>query len=160
MPTMPLTKGQVAIVDDEDYEFLSQWKWTFDRYAYRMRSRQGKKRPWQMHRAVMERVLEGDIPKGYDIDHIDGDGLNNRRGNLRLATRSQNLQNRVGNAKATSKYKGVFWLTRNRKWQASIKIGPKRTYIGLFANEEDAARAYDEKAREAFGEFARLNFPD
>lgn len=157
---MELTKGYVAIVSEEDYEFLSQWKWTFAEYAYRTRSIEGVKRPFRMHRAIMERVLGTPIPKGYDVDHRDGDRLNNTRGNLRLATRSQNLMNRIGNRESTSQYKGVFWLTRNKKWQAQIRVGEKNRYIGLFENEEDAARAYDRVAKEAFGEFARLNFPD
>lgn len=160
MPTLELTKGHTTTVSEEDYEYLSQWKWTFDRYAYRTKSTQREKRPLRMHRVIMERMLGSAIPKGYDVDHIDGDKLNNIRSNLRLATRSQNLMNGPGKRESTSHYKGVCWFARNKKWLAQIKIGSKQLYIGLFEDEKEAALAYDRIARKEFGEFAYLNFPD
>ena len=104
-----------------------------------------------MHRVIM------DAPKGMHVDHINGNGLDNRRENLRLCTNSQNHMNRKTHRDSSSKYKGVSWNKRNSKWQAYIGSGIKRKNLGYFASESDAAKAYDIKAKECFGEFARLN---
>jgi len=151
---IPLTKGKVAIVDVEDYEWLSQHKWhavkTGDRfYAYRSKN----KRSLSMHRVIMGE------PKGMVVDHIDGNSLNNRRSNLRICTVAQNLQNRRWTG-GLSRYKGVCFVKRLNKWQAEITFNGRRMHIGCFDNEIDAAKAYDRKAAELFGEFAYLNFPN
>ena len=143
-----LTKGYFATVDAADYEALSRYKWTAlvaGSKVYAIRAAKGK--TILMHREIM------DAPDDKVVDHIDGNGSNNRRTNLRLCTRAQNLYNSKPRA-ARSRYKGVRYDKRKQKWTAEI------TYLGSFDDEIEAAKAYDRKAREFFGEFARLNFPE
>lgn len=149
---IPLTQGQVAIVDAEDYERLSKYKWYGAKtrgnyYAYRNRNN----RTVSMHREIMGE------PKGMCVDHKDGNGLNNRKSNLRICTVAQNIRNRrlVG---GSSRYKGVYFQKSINKWKADITFNGRRIYIGCFADEIDAAKAYDKNAKELFGEFAYLNF--
>lgn len=151
---IPLTKGKFAIVDAEDYPWLSKHKWYAIKsdirfYAYRAH----RKRNISMHRQIMN------APKNMFVDHIDGNSLNNTKANLRLATSIQNTWNRRKyNVPSRSKFKGTVWV-KKQKWQARICINGKRLYLGSFNNEADAARAYDKKAAELFGQFAYLNFP-
>lgn len=151
MKTIPLTQGKFAIVDDEDYEWLMQWKW----YAHKngnnnyMAARRKKYKAILMHRTIM------DAPSDKQVDHFDHNKLNNQRTNLRLCTNSQNCQNRISQ-RGSSQYKGVRW-NKNR-WMARIGINGKLIYLGLFINEVKAAKAYDKAAKESFGEFAYLNF--
>jgi len=154
---IPLTRGYEAIVDDEDFEWLSQFKWCYST-GYAVRKKNYKL--LMMHREIMQTPLD------MDTDHINRNRLDNRRSNLRIVTTSQNLMNRakmVGHS--TSIYKGVSKLTpretqRRNPWRACIRIDSRLVHIGLFLDEIEAARAYDAKAREVFGEFAFLNFPD
>jgi hypothetical protein len=108
----------------------------------------------RMHNVIMS-FLEG-----YEIDHKDGDGLNNQRYNLRVTTHTQNMKNQRLRSNNTSGYKGVTWHKGAGKWYAQIQVDGKRTYLGLFTILEDAARAYDTAALEHYGEFARLNLGD
>ncbi len=156
---IPLTQGQVALVDDEDFERLNQHKWcackghnTF--YAARNTPPQnGKRRKVYMHRDILG------LPEGVQTDHRYGRGLDNRRANLRPATNQQNHFNLCSQSKnKTSKYKGVSWHKGTQKWRAQIQYNGKVIYLGLFDNEIEAAKAYDCKAREMFGQFALLNF--
>ena len=111
-----------------------------------------------MHRVVLQRVVGRPLTRDDIVDHINHNGLDNRRPNLRLATRSQNAANLGPYANNTSGYKGVDF---NRgKWRARIREGGVRYFLGYFETAEDAARAYDTKAHELFGEFASLNFPE
>lgn len=159
---IPLTKGKFAIVDPEDYKRLAKYKWHLSisptsSYAARWQRRQPgglRKKIW-MHREVI------DIPKHMLCDHKNGNGLDNRRTNLRPATVSQNLCNRrKTKSKTRSKYKGLEWDKIQRKWKVRIQHNGKRIYLGSFSKEIDAARAYDKKAKVLFGQFASLNFPD
>jgi hypothetical protein len=157
MKTIPLTQGKVALVDDEDYEWLSRWKWYailngHTWYAARKDCSGDRPRAVSMHRQIMGE------PEGK-VDHIDGDGLNNQRGNLRLATDPQNLWN-SRKRRGSSKFKGVYWTKRNKRWRAAITHLGVKKHLGYFDSEEAAARAYDRAAKEFFGPFARLNFPD
>lgn len=146
---IPLTQNKVALVDDEDYEWLIQRKWLFDgRYASR---KSGIK--IYMHRLIMS------APKHLTVDHRNGNCLDNRRSNLRLATYSRNSAN-AKKRQGSSIYKGVTFYKRYSKWRAQICFEYKGISIGYFETEEEAARAYDAKAKELFGEFAYLNFPD
>jgi len=105
-----------------------------------------------MHRFILN------APRHKLVDHIDGNGLNNRKANLRLCNHSQNAWNRRPNSGCHSKYKGVYWNKDKKKWHATISKSYKRIHLGYFDNEIEAARAYDKKAKEFFGEFAYLNF--
>lgn len=143
-----LSRGLSAIVDADDYEHLSQWNWWVENsrgklYAIRY---EDKKRIC-MHRLVNK------TPKGLETDHINGDGLDNRKKNLRAATHKQNSRNRKPHNGGTSKFKGVHWSQGSKKWRAMIKIGEKLTSLGYFKCEIDACRAYEIAAQQAFGEF-------
>ncbi len=151
-----LTWGKYAVVDAADYDRLSTYRWCAVKegrswYAKTFR-RDGM--PLSMHRLVIG------APKGLFVDHIDHNGLNNRRSNLRLCTNQQNQHNRRPNRGGTSRYKGVCFTKSTKKFRAFINHNKKRFHLGYFKNEIDAAKAYDCKARELFGEFAYLNFPN
>jgi hypothetical protein len=111
----------------------------------------------------LHRLLSG-CPQGFEVDHANGDGLDNRRSNLRIATRSQNEANkrksrRSGSARPTSQFKGVSWETRRQRWVAQLAVDGKHRFLGYFTDELHAARAYDQAAYKAWGEFAHLNMP-
>lgn len=156
-----LSQGKVALVDDEDYECLSAKKWTLHScgYAYRWEPTPTGKRMVYMHRFIVERMIGAAIPDKHQVDHINMNGLDNQRGNLRMVTKAQNTMNRKRYRGSTSQYKGVCWNKKEGKWIAQIGLNKQRIRIGAFNNEEEAARAYDAKARELHGEFARPNFP-
>ena len=148
-----------AIVDDEDYEYLDQWKWYVSKrkktfYAMRNISINGKKAVQRMHRFIMS------PPKEMQIDHINSNGLDNRKSNLRICTNQQNQQNRHHVKSGTSRFKGVYWEKKSKKWVAHIRFNYKRIYLGCSCDEEGVARLYDKKAKELFGEFACLNFKE
>jgi hypothetical protein len=146
---IPLGDGHYAYVDAADYEWLSQWKWhTQGGYAVRYE----KKKLIYMHRQIM------DAPKGMVVDHINGNGLDNRRCNLRICTQLQNSQNSRRRRPGKSQFRGVF--PRGDKWEAAVQHNGEQMYLGLFDDEVEAARARDRKAFELAGEFAYLNFPE
>jgi hypothetical protein len=146
-----LSKCKTAIIDAEDADRVSRHTWTAhpssnNFYAYTTINR----RTLSLHRFIME-------PKGgLYVDHIDSDGLNCRRANLRLATQTQNCQNSRKSAKNTSGYKGVFYRPDRQKWQAQIRVEGKRVCLGTFASVDEAGAAYAEAAATYFGDFARL----
>ena len=154
-----LSQGEFAIVDAADYEWLSQWKWSLEtnhsgnKYAMRMEGKRGNQKHVSMHRVIM-----GAHP-GEEIDHIDGDGLNNRRGNLRKCTHTQNQYNQR-KTRGLSKYKGVTFNKGKGRWMAQIRIGVKFKFLGYWNSEKDAAAAYDDAAKFLHGEFAALNFTE
>jgi hypothetical protein len=151
---IPLTQGQVALIDDEDWDLVKGYKW----FAFKMcntyyaaTSQHGGKRPRTlfMHRLIMGANYE------QRVDHRNRNGWDNRKDNLRFSSVSENAMNKVS-SKGNSMYKGVCW--DRGKWKASIAINGVNFHIGRFNSEEVAARAYDEKAKEMFGEFVLLNF--
>lgn len=147
MKTIQLSKGKEALVDDEDYEYLSQWKWYYNRgYAVR-----GANPKILMHRIV------NNTPIGLDTDHINRNGLDNRKCNLRNATRQQNVIYRNKQKNNKSGYKGVSWHKHSNKWIAYVIINKKTKTIGYFKDIMDAVSAFDKKSKELFGEFAYLN---
>ncbi|MCE9567426.1 MAG: HNH endonuclease [Planctomycetes bacterium] len=150
---IPLNKGHIALVDADDYDCLSQWKWHISAKGYARRTViiDGKSRGISMHRQIMN------TPDGMFTDHIDGDKLNNRRSNLRICTPEQNGFNLGPRRGTRSQYKGVTWHKRSGKWQARVKFENQILHLGLFENEIDAAAAYNECALRCFGDFARLN---
>lgn len=156
-----LTQGKIALVDDQDFEWLSQWKWYAARdnhrfYAHRAAYVEGEVRQAtvRMHRVIMY------APHGVLVDHRDGDGLNNTRDNLRLCNNKQNCHNQGIAINNKSGYRGVSWETRYGKWRAIIMVDGKLRSLGYHATPEEAAVAYDAAARELHGEFARLNFKE
>lgn len=152
---IPLTRGKFAIVDAEDYPRLSEYVWFAEgtsRNCYAARKQGGKS--IKMHREVMR------APEHLVVDHIDHNGLHNRKQNLRLCTFAENCRNTRRTAKSSSKYKGVCWNKRNHKWAAAIRFENKTYHLGYFEDELAAARAYDKGAKKYHGRFASLNFQD
>ena len=150
---IPLTQGKFAIVDAADYERLAEHKWCLKSnnvhyYAHRSVGRT----TIMMHHEII------DVPPGKVCDHINHNGLDNRRCNLRVCTTSQNGYNRLPNKNGTSRYKGVRWHKDACKWVAEICYKNHQIHIGYFDYEEDAAIAYDDMAIKLFGEFACLNY--
>jgi len=147
-----LTKGQLAIVDDFNFEWLNQWKWCASKSG-----NQYYAKAWidnkmiRMHRLIMN------PPDDKQIDHKNHNGLDNRKSNLRLCTQAQNIRHQKPQTRKTSsKYKGVSW--DRAKWCAYIKYQRKTIHLGAYHNEIEAAKVYDAKALELFGEFACTNF--
>lgn len=159
------SSGDRIQVDDCDYEWLSGLSWSVDRHGPRSYAETsirlfGKTVTFTMHNMILN------PPVKRVADHVDGNGLNNKRSNLRIATYRENTWNArpYKTGKATSKYKGVYKeKCRGQKggkvWRAALKSCGKRLYLGRFHTEEEAARAYDEVAKKHYGEFAYLNFP-
>lgn len=160
MKEITLTNGYIVAIDDNDFDWLNQWSWrgnkqtNGDVYAETDNYVGGKRIIVKMHRLII-----GVTDSKVLVDHVDGNGLNNQRNNLRPCTKSQNGMNRGTIRKnRLSKFKGVQWHKKGKKWVSEIVANKKKTYLGLFINEEDAAKAYDVKAKELHGEFANLNF--
>mgnify|MGYP001616055250 FL=1 len=151
---IPLSRGKYATVDQSDYVWLSQWKWSYlsKGYAVRMDYSAVPRRLIYMHRQIM------DAPEGVEVDHINRKKLDNQRANLRLATRSENARNQNKQKRTLSMFKGVYWRDHANRWQCCIYVHRKQIHLGYFDNEEEAARAYDTAARLHFGEFAKTNF--
>ena len=150
MKCIKLSQGKEAIVDDEDFEYLRQFKWHVTDTGYACR-KDGRKNKY-MHRELMG------SPKGLQIDHINGNRLDNRRSNLRVVTVGDNRKNTGIRSDNTSGYKGVSWDKKNSKWKVAIYVNSKYVHLGRFTDIEDAALAYNTAALEYHGEFARLNF--
>jgi hypothetical protein len=153
MAAIKLTRDAVALVDDNDYEALSKYKWYCSTKGYAVRDVivNGKKRSIRMHR-----IIGGAMCK-QQIDHINHDKLDNRKANLRVCTNQQNQFNSPPQANSTSSYKGVHWNALLGKWRARIIKDNKPKHLGCFELENDAAIAYNKAAKELYGEFAYIN---
>ena len=143
----------IALVDDEDYTILSKFKWRLcdNNYALNHFIANGKQKNELMHRIIMN------PQENMEIDHKDGNGLNNQKNNLRIVTKSQNCINRNKYKNSSSKYKGVYWRRDLNKWHSQIRKNKKQIYLGIYIKEIDAAKAYNKAAIELFGEYALLN---
>lgn len=153
-----LTRGHWTQIDADDYDKVKNYNWhaTVNRrtaYACRRVVKKPKSIFMYMHRLI------ANAPDGLEVDHINGNGLDNRRSNLRIADNAKNAFNKRNFKKpsSSSKYKGVSWNTLLKKWQSKLQYNKKPISLGLFNNEEDAARAYNTAANKYFGEFALLN---
>jgi hypothetical protein len=159
MKEIVLTNGKIALVDDEDFEELSEIKWYFRKEGYAVGNLPSPKKgvyPKQlMHRHIMS------AKKGQQIDHINGNKLDNRKCNLRIADASLNQANSKLRSTNTTGYRGVQYKKDRKKcWYATIKHNYKVICLGYFETKKEAGLAYNEKAKELFGEFARLNVID
>jgi len=153
-----LGRGLNAIVDDDVAGKLRHYPWKRRNGYVARRHRCGNRRRKEvyLHREVL-RLHDVDIPPGHQIDHINHDTSDNRMENLRVVTVSQNQHNQKIRRRGTSRYKGVYWREDRGKWVAHITYRKKVLHLGLFDNQRDAARAYDEGATKLFGEFAHTN---
>jgi hypothetical protein len=152
MKPIKLTQGLSALVDDDDFDSLNKHRW----HAHRCKKtfyaeRKIKQSTTGMHRVIME------TPGGMEIDHIDGNGLNNQKSNLRHCTHSQNNMNGRKHKSNTTEFKGVFMQKRTRKWKAQIGYNHATKYLGCYDTAIEAAIAYNNAAVKYFGEFAKLN---
>lgn len=153
MKEIKLTKGMVALVDDEDFERVSEFKWfpkTSKRSYYAManyRLGKNKRTTLHLHRFIMNN------PKGLQVDHINHDGLDNRKENLRACSKKDNIRNQVIRSNNKSGFKGVFFHSQNKNWIAKIR----NKHIGVFQDKVSAAHAYNIEASKLFGNFAYLN---
>ena len=152
MKEIHLTQGKVTLVDDADYDWLNQWNWCADKALktyYAATFKDGKK--IRMHRFILG------LTDRYTLaDHIDRDGLNNQRSNLRPATFSQSNSNMTYKT-LTSKYRGVCWDKRYKKWLVTINKNGKHSFLGYFEDEQQAAVVYNQAAIKVHKEFANLN---
>lgn len=153
-----LSSKYTTILDEDDYEYISQWKWhtgngKYSLYARRSAIKDGKNICIFMHREIAR------TPLNLKTDHINGNTLDNRKSNLRICTNAENCRNQNKSNNTTSKWKGVSWHKGTTCWQARIKINWKLIHLGIWNTEEEAAKAYDIAALKYHGEFARLNLP-
>jgi hypothetical protein len=159
MKTVPLygskAAGRVALVDDEDYAMVMAYRWQAAPRGRVLYARTSKRVNGRQYFTYMHTLIAG----WPETDHRNHDGLDNQRSNLRPASRAQNNANQHPRSGGTSRFKGVSWSKDKRKWRARIKADGREHQLGRFANEEDAARAYDSAALAAFGEYAFPNFP-
>ncbi|MHC4676125.1 MAG: AP2 domain-containing protein [Planctomycetota bacterium] len=154
---IPLTQGKFTKVDPEDYIWLLQFRWhchkrEYTYYALRTQWQHGVSKKILMHRLI------ANTPVHLVCDHINRDGLDNRKQNLRNCTKQQNNLNQAGHRDSVSRYKGVYWKKDMQKWVASIQIDATREHLGYFDSETEAAKTYDKAAKKLHGDFAGLNF--
>lgn len=156
---IPLSKEKVALISPEDAERVLAFKWCYHGEGYAARGVHFYVDGKRHTRIILLHRFIANAPDGYDVDHRDGNGLDCRRHNLRVATRVQNIANSGPRAGKSSQYKGVQFIKKTGRWRATIGKEGRTIYLGMFDCESDAALAYDAAAFAAWGEFAYLNFP-
>lgn len=147
-----LTKNKVALVDDEDLERVQDYNWSITTLQYVLGYSSKTQKQYFLHRVIMN------AKKGQQVDHINGNGLDNRKSNLRFATTSENSFNQRLSKRNKSGYKGVIWHKQHKKWMSYIQPKGKFILIGYFNYPHQAAMAYDIWAKELFGKYAHSNF--
>lgn len=153
-----LTQGKTAIVSAEDFEYINQWKWSYDGHNHcAVRSETIKKDGKYKSKSILMHKLIMETPKGMDTDHINGDRLDNRKSNLRICTHRENMCNRKQSKANKSGYKGVSWDNKYSKWVTRIRTSEKYMHVGYFKDKLSAAKAYNEAAKKHHGKFAKLN---
>ena len=161
MKKIPLTRGKYALVDNEDFEYLNQWKWHTTKLGYAIRTDskgivggKPKNSVVYMHRVIM------DTPKGFVTDHINSNKLDNRKKNLQVCKQGMNVAKKSNQSNNTSGYRGVTFNKRKGKWMARFTLGNKTWFLGYHLNPEYAAKLYDKTASRELGRFAVLNFKE
>jgi HNH endonuclease/AP2 domain len=156
---LPVKDGLCTIVDGEDYEKVKGLTWHLSSHGYASNSKYcgGGRKNAKYKTTKMHRFILGLTSPKPHIDHINGNRLDNRKSNLRIVTQAQNTQNRGLNTNNKSGYKGVTWSKESNKWVAGLTLNKKKYHLGYFADKHDAAKAYNEKALELYGDYARLN---
>lgn len=153
-----LTQGKVAIVDDDDFDYLNQWKWQANQkqnkkfYAWRGKKINGKYKLIYLHRFILNLT-----DRKIYVDHVNMNTLDNRKINLRICTNSQNQMNKIVQKNNCYGYKGVYYDKRNNKYSSIITVNKKRHWLGYYIDPKDAAKAYNEAAIKLHGEFSKLN---
>jgi hypothetical protein len=153
-----LTKGKVAIVDDDDFEWLNQWKWSLHSQGYAVRREylgvlNGREKS---NYILLHRLITG-VGLGQEVDHINHNRLDNRRTNLRICNRFENASNISIRKDNTSRYKNVYWYKPYKKWKVSITAKGREHHLGYFEDKKDAVKARDKAIVELHGEFANVN---
>lgn len=154
MNRVRLSSNKIAIVDSKSFDYLNQWKWSYSRigYAHRKTGPRKNQKMIYMHRLIMK------PKKGQFVDHKNGNKLDNRRNNLRICTKSDNVRNsKILRKNNTSGYKGVYWRKDKQKWSAAITFNYKTIHLGLFRFRIQAAIAYNRAAIKYFGKYAKTN---
>jgi hypothetical protein len=157
MKLINLTRGFFAIVDDENFEYLNQWKWQCSAKGYVTRTKRvgerknNKKKTFRMHRVILN------LPDGFYVDHINHNKLDNRKCNLRIATDTQNLGNMKTPRHNSTGFKGVSFDKSRNKYEVYITKKDKKIHLGRYNTKKEAAQAYNKAAQEYFGEYAKLN---
>lgn len=154
MIEIPLTRSKVALIDDEDYDLVKQIKWCATKSGDKYYARTGSATAVVGHPFILMHRFILAAPRNMHVDHIDGNGVNNQRTNLRLCTHAQNLYNRGAPTSNKSGYKGVSWHSGAKRWRSTIMVNCKQTHLGFFKDPKDAHLAYCEAARKLHGEFA------
>jgi len=156
MKTILLSQGSYAIVDDSDFHLVSKLNWHLNKktnvHLYAKSSKKINGKQIHMHRLIMN------ANKGEEVDHINHNGLDNRRSNLRIVNSFQNHQNSKKQINSASIYKGISYAKDHKKWRARIWVDGKKIHLGYFKNEIDAAKAYDRAALKYYSEYAYINF--
>jgi len=147
---------QFALVDDDDFDWITKWRWHLNQQGYAVRKVYINGRKGGSYRVAMHRVIAG-TPENMHTDHINGDPLDNQKSNLRVCTNKENMKNRKLNSNSSTGYKGVHLHTKLKKWVARIGVDGKRIHLGVYDTPEAAALAYNAAALKYHGEYARLN---
>lgn len=154
MRKIKLTQGKYALVDDEDFEELSKYKWYSSRVEHLFYPRRSvKTEKGQLTIRMYRQIMGLEHGDGKIVDHINGNPLDNRRQNIRICTFSENAWNQKNKKNNTSGVKGVSWLKRNKKWIVRIGFNRNRIYLGLFKTLKEASKVYEEKAKELYTEY-------